>query len=196
MNKIIILGAGMVGSTIAIDLAEDFAVTVADKDKTRFQLLSNKKIKKIVADLSKTSEIKKVVKDFDLVIGALPGFMGFKALKSIMEAGKNVVDISFFPEDPFLLDKLAKKKGVTAIVDCGVSPGFSNIVLGYHYKKMKVKSYKCVVGGLPVEKEWPFQYKAFFSPIDVIEEYKRPARIVVDGKIIEKDAMSDSEIIH
>ena len=47
--------------------------------------------------------------------------MGFKALKSIIKAGKNVVDISFFPEDPFLLDDLAKQKGVTAIVDCGVA---------------------------------------------------------------------------
>ena len=200
MKKVIVLGAGMVGSTIAIDLADPLAngyqVTVADKDPSRFKFATNKKIKTSTADLSSDSEIKKVIKDFDLVIGALPGFMGFKALKSIIESGKNVVDISFFPEDPFLLDELAKEKGVTAIVDCGVSPGFSNIVLGYHYKKMNVNSYKCIVGGLPFKREWPFEYKAFFSPIDVIEEYKRPARIVVDGKIVEKDALSDSEIIN
>lgn len=186
----------MVGSTIAIDLSEDYEVVVADKDSGRLNLLANNKIKTLTADLSKDSEIKKAVKDFDLVIGALPGFMGFKALKSIIEAEKNVADISFFPEDPFLLDNLAKEKNVTAIVDCGVSPGLSNIILGYHYKKIKVNSYKCIVGGLPFNKEWPFQYKAFFSPIDVIEEYKRPARIVAEGKIVEKDAMSDSEIIN
>ncbi len=195
MKKVIILGSGMIGSTIAVDLAEDYQVTVADKDSQRFKLFKNKKIKTVTADLSSDSEIKKTIRDFDLVIGALPGFMGFKTLRSIIEAGKNVVDISFFPEDPLLLDNLAKEKGVTAVVDCGVSPGLSNIILGYHYRKMKVKNYKCIVGGLPFEKEWPFQYKAFFSPIDVIEEYKRPARIVVDGKVVEKEAMSDSEII-
>ncbi len=133
--------------------------------------IADKKINTIVADLSSQSEIKKVIKDFDLVIGALPGFMGFNTLKSIIEAGKNVVDISFFPEDPFLLDKLAKDKNVTAVVDCGVSPGLSNIVLGYHNKKMKVNNYRCIVGGLPYKRDWPFQYKAYFSPIDVIEEY-------------------------
>ena len=122
--------------------------------------------------------------------------MGFNTLKSIIEAGKNVVDISFFPEDPFLLDDLAKEKGVTAIVDCGVAPGFANIILGYHNQKMKISDYKCLVGGLPYKREWPFEYKAFFSPIDVIEEYTRPARIVVDGKVVEKPALSDPEIIN
>ena len=195
MKKIIILGAGMIGSTIAVDLSGDYQVTVVDKDSGKFNLLKNKKIDTLTGDLSSDSEIKKIIKDYDLVIGALPGFMGFKALQSIIEAGKNVVDISFFPEDPLLLDDLAKEKGVTAIVDCGVSPGLGNIILGYHYKRMKVKNYKCMVGGLPYKRDWPFEYKAFFSPIDVIEEYTRIARIVVDGKIVEKPALSDPEMI-
>ena len=136
MKKIIILGAGLVGKTIALDLASNFNITSVDSNPERLKSFTDKKINTLQADLSSQSEIKKVIKDFDMVIGALPGFMGFNALKSIIEAGKNVVDISFFPEDPFLLDDLAKQKGVTAIVDCGVSPGLSNIFLGYHNKKM------------------------------------------------------------
>lgn len=196
MKKIIVLGAGLVGRTIALELSKDYQVTAVDANSNQLKNLSDKKINTLKADLSSDSEIKKVVKDYDLVIGALPGFMGFQALKSIIKAGKNVVDISFFPEDPFLLDELAMKKGVTAIVDCGVAPGFANIILGYHNKKMKISDYKCLVGGLPYKREWPFEYKAFFSPIDVIEEYTRPARIVVDGKIIEKPALSEPEIIN
>jgi lysine 6-dehydrogenase len=196
MKKVVVLGAGLVGSTIAVDLTEDFSVTSVDSNSNRLKPLADKKINTIVADLSSQTEIKRVIKDFDLVIGALPGFMGFNTLKSIIESGKNVVDISFFPEDPFLLDDLAKEKGVTAIVDCGVAPGFANIILGYHNQKMKISDYKCLVGGLPYKREWPFEYKAFFSPIDVIEEYTRPARIVVDGKVVEKPALSDPEIIN
>jgi saccharopine dehydrogenase-like NADP-dependent oxidoreductase len=196
MKKVVVLGAGLVGGTIAIDLAEDYNVTSIDSDSSRLKPLVDKKISTIIADLSSQAEIKRVVKDFDLVIGALPGFMGFNTLKSIIESGKNVVDISFFPEDPFLLDELAKQNDVTTIVDCGVSPGLSNIVLGYHNKKMKVENYRCIVGGLPYKREWPFEYKAYFSPIDVIEEYTRPARIVIDGKIVEKPALSEPEIIN
>jgi lysine 6-dehydrogenase len=196
MKKVIILGAGLIGNTIASDLSKDYAVTSVDSNSNRLKTLSDKKINTKVSDLSSEKNIKQIIPDYDLVIGALPGFMGFKVLKSIIETGNNVVDISFFPEDPFLLDELAKKKGVTAVVDCGVSPGLSNIILGYHNQKMKIKNYKCIVGGLPYKREWPFQYKAYFSPIDVIEEYTRPARIVIDGKVIEKPALSEPEIIN
>jgi len=196
MNKVVILGAGFIGSTVAEDLSNDYTVTIADVDANRLKNLPNKKINKITSDLSSEKNLNKVISDSDLVIGALPGFMGFKALKSVITTGKNIVDVSFFPEDPFQLDELAKNKNVTAIVDCGVSPGLSNIILGYHNKRMKIENYRCIVGGLPLKLNWPFQYKAFFSPIDVIEEYIRPARIVVDGKIIEKPALSDPEIIN
>jgi lysine 6-dehydrogenase len=196
MKKVVILGAGFIGRAVASDLLSDHAVTIADIDASRLKSLPNTKVKTIVSNLSSEKTIKKIIEDYDFVIGALPGYMGFKMLKSVISAGKNIVDVSFFSEDPFSLDELAKQKGVTAIVDCGVSPGLSNIFLGYHSTRMKVERYKCVVGGLPVKREWPFQYKAFFSPIDVIEEYIRPARIVVDGKIIERPALSDPEIIN
>lgn len=196
MKKIIVFGAGLVGRTIARELSNDYYVTSVDSNISQLKSLEDKKIDTVATDLSSPSEIKKIIHDYDLVIGALPGFMGFNALKNIIEAGKNVVDISFFPEDPFLLDELAKKKNVTAVVDCGVSPGLSNVILGYHNSKMKIENYKCIVGGLPFKRDWPFEYKAYFSPIDVIEEYVRPARIVVDGKIIEKPALSEPEIIN
>src|SRR5690606_27700002 len=104
------------------------------------------------------------------VVGAVPGFMGFQTARTVIEAGKNMVDISFFPEDPFDLDQLAHEKKVTIVVDCGVAPGMGNIILGYHHAQMKVSRYECLVGGLPVTREWPWEYKAVFSPIDVIEE--------------------------
>jgi saccharopine dehydrogenase-like NADP-dependent oxidoreductase len=196
MKKIVVLGAGLVGRTIALELSKDYQVTSIDSNPNRLKSFKGKNLKKRKADLSSDSQIRKVVKDYDLVICALPGFMGFKSLRSIIKAGKNVVDISFFPEDQFLLDNLAKQKGVTAIVDCGVAPGLANIILGFHNRKMKISNYRCMVGGLPYKRELPFEYKAFFSPIDVIAEYTRPARLVVDGKIIEKEALSDTEIIH
>ncbi len=197
MKKIIVLGAGMVGSTITIDLAKKHTVTVAD--------LSNKALEKLKQKNSQINTLQLNAKDkaaliaaitpFDLVVCAVPGFMGYETLKTIIETGKNVVDISFFPENSLDLDALAKQKGVTAIVDCGVAPGMDNIILGYYNEKMKLTDFECLVGGLPKVKKWPFNYKAPFSPIDVIEEYTRPARYVENGEIITKPAMSDIEHI-
>ncbi|MFN4217783.1 MAG: saccharopine dehydrogenase C-terminal domain-containing protein [Candidatus Bipolaricaulia bacterium] len=196
MKRVIVLGAGMVGRAIALDLAQRYDVTTVDKDAHRLaQLTEEAPIQTVTADLSHSGTLKKLVTDYDLVIGAVPGFLGFQTLKTVIECGKDIVDISFFAEDPFQLDALAKEKHVTAVVDCGVAPGMCNILLGYHNARMTVESYECLVGGLPVKRSWPYQYKAPFSPIDVIEEYTRPARLVVDGKLVIREALSDPEYI-
>ena len=196
MKKITVLGAGMVGSAIIGDLSKEFDVTAVDLNIENLHKVEKKyNVKTIVADLTSESEIKTVVKDADLVISAVPGFMGFETLRSIIYAGKNVVDISFFNQDPFQLHELAKMSDLTIVVDCGVCPGLSNIVLGYLNQRVKIESYECYVGGLPVNKEYPFYYKAPFSPVDVIEEYVRPARVKVNGNVVLKEALSDIEII-
>jgi saccharopine dehydrogenase-like NADP-dependent oxidoreductase len=195
MQKVIVLGAGLVGKAMAIDLSKKFDVTAADVNEEALTTLKQHNIKTQKLDFSDLKLLAQTIKPFDLVIGAVPGFMGFQTVKTVIESGKNMVDISFFPEDPFLLDELAKKHNVTIVTDCGVAPGMGNIILGYHNKRMTVKSYECLVGGLPVVREWPYEYKAVFSPIDVIEEYVRPARYVQSSEIVTKEALSDSELI-
>ena len=195
-KKVVVLGAGLVGKTMAVDLQQVYEVTAVDIDKAALDDLYIKHaiaVKKV--DLSVPGAITSVVQEADLVVGALPGFMGYKAVEQVIAAGKNMVDISFFPEDPFALDELARQAGVTVVVDCGVAPGMSNIILGYHNQRMKVASYRCLVGGLPVKREWPWEYKAVFSPRDVIEVYTRPARYVENGKIVVREALSDAELV-
>lgn len=197
MNKISVLGAGMVGSAIAADLSKNYDVTLCDINEKRLKVLKSLiSVKILKTDISDKNQIIKAIEDTDLVVGAVPGFMGFECLKTVIESGKNVVDISFFDEDPFELDRLAIQKNVTAIVDCGVAPGLSNIILGYYSARMKVNSFECFVGGLPFEKKPPFEYKAPFSPIDVLEEYTRPARLMENGEVVTKEALSEPELIN
>ncbi|MBI3481606.1 MAG: saccharopine dehydrogenase NADP-binding domain-containing protein [Bacteroidetes bacterium] len=195
-KKIIVLGAGLVGHVMAKDLSKNFDVTAADINEDALKAVEAHGIKTLKADLSDRDRLKSLLQPFDLVVGSVPGFMGLKNAQAVIEAGKNMVDISFFPEDPFQLDEAARKKNVTIITDCGVAPGMGNIILGYHDKRMKIDSYECLVGGLPAIREWPYEYKAVFSPIDVIEEYIRPARYVQNHTMITKEALSDTELIH
>jgi saccharopine dehydrogenase-like NADP-dependent oxidoreductase len=197
MKKITVLGAGMVGRVMALDLCRKYAVLAVDRDPERLQALEALgPVRSTAADCSDSKSIRSLVRDADLVIGALPGFMGFEALRAVIGAGKNVVDISFFAEDPFGLDEAAKAAGVTAVVDCGVAPGMSNMILGRYAARMEaVESFECLVGGLPFERTWPFQYKAPFSPADVLEEYTRPARLVENGRVVVRPALSDPEFV-
>ena len=197
MANIIVLGAGMVGSAMATDLSKKHSVTLADLSILRLEHLRNKNQSFTILQLDVCNKTKllSILKDFDFVVCAVPGFLGFETIKTVIEAGKNVVDISFFPENALELDDLAKSKEVTAIVDCGVAPGMHNIILGYYNEKMKLTDFETLVGGLPKVKKWPFNYKAPFSPIDVIEEYTRPARFVENGKIVIREALTDCELV-
>ncbi len=195
MKKIVVLGAGLVGKAIAVDLAKSFDVTAVDINPSSLEKLEKyKNISTRIADLADKEEFQNVVQDFDLVIGALPGYMGYKAVKQTILAGKNIIDISFFREEPYDLDQLAKEKNVTAIIDAGVAPGMGNVILGYHNERMEVNSYKCYSGGLPFKREWPYEYKAVFSPMDVLEEYTRPARYILNGEQVVREALSEDEI--
>jgi len=198
--KVLVLGAGLVGAPMAIDLARDpqFSVSVADVSSDALRRFGESSpIRPIQMDLSNPEAVSTLAQDFDIVVNAVPGFMGFQALKSVIEAGKHVVDIAFCPEDPFALDDLAKQKGVTAIVDCGVAPGMSNILTGYVDALLdQTERVLILVGGLPEVREWPYEYKAPFSPIDVIEEYTRPARYVENGQSVVRPALSDPELIN
>jgi len=198
--KVLVLGAGLVGAPMAFDLAKDneFDVSVADVSKINLEKFARQNgIKTVQKDLSDPETVKKMAADFDLVLSAVPGFMGYQTLKAIIEAGKNVIDISFFPEDLFDLDDLAKKNNVMAIADIGVAPGMSNVLIGYADALLD-KTTKAViyVGGLPKKREWPYEYKAVFSPVDVIEEYTRPARYIENGFLVTRPALSDPELIN
>jgi lysine 6-dehydrogenase len=196
MKKAIVLGAGLVGKAMAIDLSKKFEVTAVDVNADALSALKKHNVSVKQLDFSNLAALKAAIQPFDIVVGAVPGFLGLQTARTVIEAGKNMVDISFFPEDPFQLDDLAKKNNVTVVTDCGVAPGMGNIILGYHNKRMKIERYECLVGGLPLVREWPYEYKAVFSPIDVIEEYIRPARYVQTGAIVIKEALSDPELVH
>ncbi len=195
--KVVVLGAGLVGAAMIKDLAADMEVTAVDVDQSNLGRLQDKPaIKTRKADLSDSSTVTRLVKDYDLVIGSLPGSIGFRTLRTVIEAGKNIVDISFFPEDPFQLDALARDKGVTAVVDCGVAPGCSNLILGHMTTILdETDVFECYVGGLPRVRTWPYEYKAPFSPSDVLEEYTRPARMVENGKLVTKPALFGIELM-
>jgi len=197
--RIVVLGAGLVGGTIARDLARDgeFKVTVVDSSEAALGRLAGEPgIVTMRADLTAAEAVQRAVENQDLVVGAVPGYMGFATLRRAVECAKPVVDISFFPEDPFELDALARKKGVPALVDCGIAPGCSNLILGRMETELDaIERFVCHVGGLPAVRTWPWEYKAGFSPADVVEEYTRPARYVVGGRVVTMPALSEPELV-
>jgi lysine 6-dehydrogenase len=197
MKKIAVLGCGLIGNVIARDLASDpdIAVTVFDRSEEALgRLAAVPRITTAAADLASADSIRSAVVPADVVVGAVPGFLGRNMLKAVIAAGKPIADISFAPEDPLDLDADARAAGVTAVVDCGVSPGLSNFAAGRAAAGLdEIESLAIYVGGLPVVRRWPYEYAIVFSATDVIEEYTRPARVIENGQVVVKPALSEIE---
>ncbi len=200
MKNVLVLGAGLVGTPMALDLHADanLKVSVADIDKKKLDLLKSHGIEKAIRiDVTDMNALEELLQSYDLVLSAVPGNLGYKTLKTIIESQKTVVDISFFPENMFELDDMAKSINVTAICDMGVAPGMSHMLSAHAANDLEeTDQIEIYVGGLPKERIQPWEYKAVFSPADVIEEYMRPARLVKNGKMITKPALTDPEIIN
>lgn len=195
--KINLLGAGRVGSFIACELFKDgLDISAYDVSEKSLKSLSEKGIKTFKCNLSKDEELRRIIKEGDLIINALPGSMGFKVLEISIEEKKSVVDVSFMPENPLSLDKKAKENDVSIIVDIGIAPGLSHFLIGREYSiDRNLMGAKIYVGGIPFERTFPFQYKAPFSPFDVLEEYTRPVRYRFNGLQTEVPPMTDIEEI-
>lgn len=198
MSKIVVLGCGVVGRHMAIDLCNDpnYDVISVDINQDVLEhLASEYPIQIRVEDLSTPAGVMSAVEDADIVIGSVPHSIGYSMLENVIRAGKDIVDISYFSEDPFSLDALAKEKGVTAVVDCGVVPGLGNIILGDHVQKMKVSSYECYVGGVPKSRSAPLGYKSPFPVLEVLEEYAESGSMVEDGKVVVRPMFSETMTI-
>jgi len=198
MNRIVVLGCGAVGRHMAIDLCKDPGCEVISVDINREaleHLASEYPVQIRVEDLSTAEGVTRAVEDADIVIGSVPYSIGYAMLENVIRAGKNIVDISYFSEDPFGLDDLAKAKRVTAVVDCGVVPGMANIILGDHTRKMKVTRYECYVGGVPKSRNAPLEYKSPFPVLEVLEEYTGSGSMVEDGNVVVRPMLSETMMI-
>ncbi|MBI4613703.1 MAG: saccharopine dehydrogenase NADP-binding domain-containing protein [Planctomycetes bacterium] len=199
MKKTVVLGGGLIGAAMARDLAADpaYSVTVADLSQERLDRLARvPNLAALRADLSDPDRIRELAGGADLVLGALPSALGFRALAAVIETATPYSDISFMPEDALELDSLARERGTVAVVDCGVAPGISNLFVGASSARLdRVERVEIYVGGLPRARRWPYQYKAPFAPSDVIEEYTRPSRLVEAGRIVTRPALSEPELL-
>lgn len=199
--KIIVLGCGNIGSVAAGDLAHSLPsaeIVVADVDKLRAEKIAAKtnrgNISYLQVDASNRSELVSTIRKFNLVVGALPGFMGFRACKASISAGVNIVDVSFMPESVMKLHGQASKANVCVVPDCGMSPGLGSILAGHAVSQLdEVESVHMLNGGLPEKPLPPLDYVVTWSSKDLIELYTRKTNIVRRGKIVQVAATSGIE---
>ena len=189
MATVAVLGAGLVGSWIVKTLSSDgYNVIAIDTNEKVLSELNEH------ANTLHTAVDEEVINslDSDVFVNALPGRIGHKIREYLVKNGKKVADLAFTPEDPSEMKEMAEKNGSCLIYDVGVAPGLSNLLLNEAIERHgRLSLGRIRVGGNPSVKDTKWSYMAPFSPVDVIEEYTRPARIIRNGEINTLPALSE-----
>ena len=201
--KMLILGCGNIGSVAAEDFAKSVSsveVFAADRYVERAKEVAERigtdNVSWIRLDTSNYSELANSLRNFDLTMGFLPGTLGYRLIEACVDAGTDLVDVSYMSENPLTLNDKAVGANVAIVPDCGLAPGISNILVGHALRRLdKVETVRIMVGGLPETPVPPLGYVITWSPESLIDGYTRKARIVKDGEIVDVEALNGLESV-
>ena len=180
MARMVILGAGLVGAFVAQHLSEHDVLVI---DSSADALA---RIDCTTMQGDALSEEVLEMQGIDVWINMLPGGIAHAVRKPLLSRGQTVVDLAFTLEDPRSI------KGGRMVYDVGIAPGLSNL---WSAAIEELDSLEIMVGGIPTEPDDGWSYMAPFSPADVIEEYTRPARIKLNGELVELPALERRQLV-
>lgn len=114
------------------------------------------------------------VKNYDILIGAMPGKLGDIPLKLALKYKKDLIDVSELNSEIYFKNRAKiEKKKIRVIAGCGFCPGLTNLIIGYEIAHTKnIKEIEVKVGSLS-RKNFYFPFLWCFE--DLIAEYQIPS---------------------
>jgi len=200
----LVLGAGLQGSTCAFDLLQNPAVTQVRLADVRLDRLpeflapySGDRLVPTPLDVRDTEAVRGVMRDCDAVMSAIPYYFNLPLATHAVESGVHFCDLGGNTEIVFQqkeLDARAREQGVSVVPDCGLAPGMVNILAQHGIEQLdSVDSVRIYVGGLPQDPQPPLNYQIVYSLEGVLDYYTTLSWVVRDGKRVQMKALSERE---
>ncbi|MEQ1856963.1 MAG: saccharopine dehydrogenase C-terminal domain-containing protein [Longimicrobiales bacterium] len=204
--RFLVLGAGAQGSACALDLARTKGVSrviLGDMDpgRPRDFLRSHvgKEIELRVVDATVAGEVRAAMREVDAVACALPYYFNAPMTRLAIECGVHFCDLggnTDIVDKQIAMDAEATAAGVSVVPDCGLAPGMVNILAQGGIDAMDaVEAVRMFVGGLPQHPHPPLNYQVVYSLEGVLDYYTTPVLVLEDGKVAEKESLTEVESI-
>ncbi len=203
--KYTVIGAGMMGSAAAYDLATrnpNDTVVVADINVQQAKNTAasiGPNVTGLRVDVNNQKELVKAIEGSNAVISAVTYSVNYQMTRAAIEAGVPMCDLGGNNEilaRQLTLDTAAKEKGITIVPNCGLAPGLINILAMQGTREFEeLNSIHLRVGGLPQHPRPPLYYQIVFSVEGLINEYVEKATVIHDGTLQQIEPMSGLEDI-
>lgn len=202
--KAVVLGAGMMGSVIAVELAESpeiSSVLVCDIDESKLEQCAGQapgdKLEVQRLNVENRQQLLGVLRKADVAASALAHRFSIPVLRAAIEAGTHMVDlVGSEPGQKLAMDEEAREAGVAIIPGFGLAPGLTNVLVGVGFERLdSVLTAVARVGGLPLNPQPPLDYQIVYCMESTFNQYVRDATVIKDSKITTVPAMSDRETL-
>lgn len=201
---IVVLGTGMIGTTVVTEVAKFNDIDVITAVDVRQQsidkcleIANNPKVVGQVASLETEEDIAKVLEGADVAVACLPHSLSLVAIKAAIASKCHLVDLvgSKFSEKIALYEE-AQEAGVLIIPGCGVAPGITNFLAAQGIEMLEeAEEAVMICGGIPRHPVPPLWYQVVFRLESVLGLYTKPAVAVKNGELVELPPLSGLEKI-
>jgi saccharopine dehydrogenase-like NADP-dependent oxidoreductase len=185
MGYVLFLGLGRVGLRslrLFRELVRDAYIYAVDRDPSVGRLLSG--LDGVEFHVYRPDVLIELAERAKLAVTALPSSVALNMISELVKRRVSVVDVSFFAEDPYVLEEHVARYKLVFVPDAGLAPGYSNLVVGHAVEELgAVETVEILVGEVPLEPAPPLDHAITWNPSDLIEEYTRPARVVEDYEV-------------
>jgi saccharopine dehydrogenase-like NADP-dependent oxidoreductase len=204
MFQVLVAGSGKIGSLIAclLDQSEHYQVHLADLSFANTdleQVIKNSAhIKKVILDFTDQENVSEYIHSngIQAVISSLPYFLNPYVAEIAAKRKIHYFDLTEDIQVTEQVKKLAKNATRAFVPQCGLAPGFINLLANSMMKKFdRLDSAKLRVGALPQNTSHVLHYALTWSTDGVINEYGNLCRAIERGELMMVPALKECELI-
>ena len=204
MHRVLVLGAGKIGSLVSGMLAESnsYVVHLADASVAAAQSVvaahGLKQLHAHTVDATHADQLDAQLRrhPVDAVVSSLPYHCNIGVAETARRAGIHYFDLTEDVEVTRAVRAIARGAQQAFVPQCGLAPGFISIAaneLIRHFDELR--SVKLRVGALPQHPNNVLKYSLTWSTEGLINEYGNPCEAIVAGRRVESAPLEGLEEI-
>jgi len=200
MPTVLVAGSGLIGSAIGQILAQPntgYSVILVDLDaQPRHPIVLHSSLSYRSIDIQNKSQVAAVIREYgvEAVISSLPYFLNLGVAEMAKALKLHYFDLTEDVNTTAAIAQLADGAETAFVPQCGVAPGFINIVahdLMKHFRELDTVKLRC--GALPQQTTNALQYALTWSIDGLINEYGNLCQAIVNGQSVMLPPLSDLE---
>ncbi len=203
--RYIVLGAGMMGSAVAFDLATtqpEAEVVLADRDIALARKNAHaigRNVTPLELDVNNGADLHAALQGGDAAVSAISYNVNLAVTLAAIEAAVPVCDLGGNMDvvrQQLKLDSEARLKNITIVPNCGLAPGLAGILAVTGAREFEqLNTIRMRVGGLPLHPRPPLNYQIVFSAEGLMNEYLEDSEVIRNGVRTSVPSMTDLEEI-